>query len=292
MEIAKTAKYLHYPAMPENEQFGVKPYRQLITGVMRSSSRYRVSRPRGSGDILLILTLAGAGYFGRRQTKSELVKGTIILVPKGIPHDYGIMPNRKSWSIIWAHFRPWPHWAELMRWPDTNSGAQLLRLNDPAVFESVATTLRGMHQSAVSAFTHREIWAMNLLEQALLLCDQANPLQPANRLDSRIQAVLEHVNHHLAEELAVEDLAGVAGLSPSRFAHLFSKETGTTPLRYIESQRINRACDLLALTSSPVAEVGESVGIPDPYYFSRRFRKAVGLSPRAYRHQVATEVRG
>lgn len=269
----------------------IPTYRRLITGLNQDAPGTRIRRPDGSGDDLIILTLAGSGSFQGNGQKDLLLPGSITWIPNGTPHDYGPSDTDDGWSLIWTHFRPWPHWKELLHWPRRPTGARMIELDDPVLIQTVEKDLRRMHAHATSARPHREICAMNALEKALLGCDQANPRQAVNQIDPRIQGVIDFLHAHLAEPLTVGDLARVASLSPSRFAHLFTGWVGMPPLQYLETQRLGRARDLLAYTTQPIAELAEEVGFPNSYYFSRRFRKFSGLSPRSYRHQVSGEPR-
>jgi AraC-like DNA-binding protein len=67
------------------------------------------------------------------------------------------------------------------------------------------------------------------------------------------------------------------------FASLFRHQTGMAPIEYFIHLRIRGACRLLDTTTLTVREIGYRVGYEDPYYFSRMFRKLMGLSPRQYR---------
>jgi len=57
------------------------------------------------------------------------------------------------------------------------------------------------------------------------------------------------------------------------------------PQQFIEQQRIRRATELLEHSGYSIAEISSRVGFDSPFYFSRRFKKATGQSPRAFRQQ-------
>jgi AraC family transcriptional regulator of arabinose operon len=129
----------------------------------------------------------------------------------------------------------------------------------------------------------REALALNALEEILLWCDLANPRRETAGLDSRIRHSLEFICAHFAEPLNVARIAANCGLSPSRFAHLFRTQTGETPQRYLELQRLNRARQLLEFTQEPVTAIARAVGFENPFYFTLRFKRHGGASPRAWR---------
>jgi AraC family transcriptional regulator of arabinose operon len=105
--------------------------------------------------------------------------------------------------------------------------------------------------------------------------------------DHRIAQLLDAIESRLAERLTVSDLAAMVDLSPSRFAHLFRRTTGVSPLRYLHDQRMRRAQHLLEETSLPVREVMRRAGWRDPSHFCKAFRRRFGVGPRGYRQARA-----
>jgi len=102
-------------------------------------------------------------------------------------------------------------------------------------------------------------------------------------MDTRIARALEHMANHLDTRLAIETLAAAVDLSPSRFAHLFRHDVGTSPAQYLHALRMLRARVLLERTFLSVKEVMTHVGCHDPSHFSRDFRAFHGVAPRMCR---------
>lgn len=94
---------------------------------------------------------------------------------------------------------------------------------------------------------------------------------------------IQHINFHYAENLTIEDLARIENMSLTKYRKLFKKHTNVSPLDYIISRRINVACIMLETTHSSICEIASKIGYADPYYFSRIFKKKVGISPQKYR---------
>jgi len=88
---------------------------------------------------------------------------------------------------------------------------------------------------------------------------------------------------HLDATLTVNQMATYAGLSPTHFSRLFSREAGFPPMEYFIHLKIQRACRLLTLTPLRIKEISTRLGYTDQYYFSRIFHKVMGVSPAAYR---------
>lgn len=98
-----------------------------------------------------------------------------------------------------------------------------------------------------------------------------------------IRRAVRMIQEHFAEPLLVEDLIEASGLSKSFFHQQFHQETGTTPGNMITSLRLNKACNLLLITSLDIGEIAFLCGYPDNAYFTRIFRKKTGFTPSAYR---------
>ena len=103
------------------------------------------------------------------------------------------------------------------------------------------------------------------------------------RMDPRIKRVLAQIDARLHDRLSISRLASDAGLSPSRFAHLFRMEVGISPAQYLRQRRMALALVLLDRTSLPVREVMLHVGCNDPSHFARDFRRFHGFGPRERR---------
>src|SRR5919106_2992901 len=110
-------------------------------------------------------------------------------------------------------------------------------------------------------------------------------------MDTRIARALEQMEQHLDTRLTIETLAAAVDLSPSRFAHLFRHDVGTSPARYLHALRMLRARVLLERTFLSVKEVMTIVGCHDPSHFSRDFRAFHDVAPRTCRLGAARDQR-
>jgi transcriptional regulator GlxA family with amidase domain len=93
------------------------------------------------------------------------------------------------------------------------------------------------------------------------------------------------MSRRLNDHVTQRELADAVNLSVSRFAHLFRRETGASPARYLRQLRMERARELLDTTFLSVKQVMASVGINDPSHFARAFRSLNGLPPREWRRR-------
>ncbi len=103
------------------------------------------------------------------------------------------------------------------------------------------------------------------------------------RPDPRFQRFQTLLDRHLRDQWRLRDYAREVGVSERHLARICRAATGRPAAEIIEAAVIREACRLLAYTRASVATVGYSLGFDDPSYFSRAFRRRMGLSPAAYR---------
>ncbi len=105
------------------------------------------------------------------------------------------------------------------------------------------------------------------------------------RYSPLVQKVMNYINLNLNSALSLKMLAGMCYISPSYLSYLFKQETGQTLTDYINTRRVERAARRLRNTDDSVAEIAESVGVLDVNYFTKIFKKSMGVTPTAYRKQ-------
>jgi AraC-like DNA-binding protein len=86
-----------------------------------------------------------------------------------------------------------------------------------------------------------------------------------------------------SEPLAVNELAGAAGLSRAHFSREFRRAFGESPHAYLLTRRLERAAALLRSTDRSVADICFSVGLQSVGSFTTSFTRTYGVSPTAYR---------
>ena len=112
-------------------------------------------------------------------------------------------------------------------------------------------------------------------------------LQSTEERVSPIERAYRHICRYYTESLSVEALAKEAGYSTVHFINCFRGRYGLTPRAQITRLRMLRAKELLENTTLPVCRIAFDVGYGDEFYFSRLFRRQVGMSPREFRVSAA-----
>ena len=94
---------------------------------------------------------------------------------------------------------------------------------------------------------------------------------------------ITYIHQNFKSRIDVEQLAEMEHMSGTVFREVFHRHTGVSPNEYIIRQRMSAACRMLLQTGENVGAVAAAVGYQDPFYFSRIFKKKVGMTPGEYR---------
>lgn len=157
----------------------------------------------------------------------------------------------------------------------------VLSLGDSTFIRECMNLLAGIHSKQVSASpAAADAVLLAVLEQ---LSSRLQQQEPADSVPVGLRAAMQYINDHLAEPIAVEDVARHAGMSESNLHLLFRQRLSTSPMRYLLRQRMQAACALLQDPYLMVKQVAVMCGYDDVNHFIRTFRKTHGVSPRQWR---------
>jgi len=99
----------------------------------------------------------------------------------------------------------------------------------------------------------------------------------------RLKPLFDHVRERYADKLTVADAAALARMRPPQFMKTFKKVAGTTLIAYLNHVRLANGARLLRESSLSVADIASAVGFADQSYFDKRFKRAFGRTPMAFR---------
>jgi len=105
---------------------------------------------------------------------------------------------------------------------------------------------------------------------------------PASYLTFR--KLVNHLNNFYDSDISKETLEGLLDRKYEYLCQVFKKYAGTNIHNYIHQLKTQRAKHLLRSTDKSVQEIANEVGYPDPFYFSRMFKKIEGVAPQHYRN--------
>ncbi len=101
-----------------------------------------------------------------------------------------------------------------------------------------------------------------------------------------VRRAINYLGKNLHKKLTLNKLSAEVGYSPTYLSTLFRKETNYSPISYFSHLKILKACEFLDYTNMKVKEISFNLGYTDPYYFTKDFKKKMGMSPRQYRNRA------
>jgi len=258
----------------------------LVTeiGYWTHAAWHRIHRPQGSADHILHYCIDGLGWCeagGRRWT---IPPDTVMLIPAGVAHAYGV--DQAPWSIYWIHFQGRMA-GELCDLLGVRSDRPLFRLTRTP---EILSLFERVYQFMNSARTPRQLVAASGALSHLLTL--ANLHRYSNNAQSRtvehqVQKTIQFMKENLSGRHSLQELAQLAHMSPNHYGKVFKARYGLSPIEYFTRLKIQKACELLTGTDLQVQQLAHNFGFDDPYYFSRLFRRTIGVSPAKYRKSLA-----
>ena len=101
-----------------------------------------------------------------------------------------------------------------------------------------------------------------------------------------VESAQKYIDDNFSKDISLDDISRMMNLSPYYFSKLFKEKTGENYVEYLTRIRIERAKEMLKSPDKTMKEICSEVGYSDPNYFSRIFKKVVGLPPTEYRETV------
>ncbi len=265
----------------------------LRAGHLQATPDYGVERQSHPGHDLL-LCVAGAGFVRSGGKAFAVAAGQLAWIDCHDSHAHWTDPVQ-PWEIFWIRIDGEP----------SRLFAEALEVRDMPVFGL------GDTQAAVAIF--RQIFALlserplaldgalhaavasliaKLFEARLLAASLRERSSAGEKADLKLRAALARMRMDYRQPWRVEELARLSGLSVPHFFRCFRKATGASPMDWLRRERMNQAKRRLSESRDRIADIASQVGYGDQFYFSRDFKKLVGLSPRHYRDQENTRLSG
>lgn len=165
------------------------------------------------------------------------------------------------------------------------------RIIEALVLSAHTVTVDGMEEGSYFNYTSHfdtiiELSGDQLIEWAFQkFIDITGFVKPHSTIDYSnkiVQATKEYLEAHYAEEISLEDVSEYVNVSPPYFSKLIKKNTGFNFTDWLSMLRVKKAKELLTNSNYTVKEVCFMVGYKDPNYFSRIFKKKIGMTPSEY----------
>ncbi len=266
-------------------------------GIQVTGPQHRPQPPLHRHDFHeLVLVVEGQGRHVTELNKYPIAAGSVFLIAEAEVHAYEDVEGLAICNILFDKAELGPFQDELGH----QSAFRALFSLEPALrrrqlsqnrfriplhgvvelrkhLQWMRTTIREEGQAYQTMV--RGLFAV-LIAALIRYCDQ-DP-QPSSRALLRMGQTITYLELNHARDIAVDELAEVARMSRSSFLRAFRAATQTSPIQFLLRFRIERAAELLRSSHANVTDVALSVGFSDSNYFSRQFKRLMGMNPKAY----------
>jgi AraC-like DNA-binding protein len=242
-------------------------------------------RPNGCENAILIYCSAGTGFYSIDGGDTlPLSSGQFIVIPPNTPHVYGAS-DQNPWSVYWAHVRG----SFFVPYYEMTARYLPIKISD-VIGEQFKELFHQCFALLKNPYQYEEYFYLCQLAGTIFALAACSGKEPEARLTPNgnrgIDRALAFMKDHLHQIISLDQLANAAGFSPSHLHNLFKRSTGSAPVEYFLRMKIQAASKDLYFSNLPVKDIAVSYGIEDPYYFSRLFKKIMGVSPMKYRSQI------
>jgi AraC family transcriptional regulator of arabinose operon len=238
-------------------------------------------RKKGLPENFLFYCVDGHGFYQVGDQRYEVGPNEFFILPQNTEHSYGSRPDH-PWSIYWIHF----------------GGDSLPQLNEVHAVQKhfkpfhvknegdVVPLFTKIYKTLELGYSIDNLLFANMCLSHFLALFIYNSrhyaVSATDKIDCVDSAIL-YMQEHINENISLNELSKQYNYSVSRFSNLFKQKTGNAPIDYFVQMKMQKACQQLDFTNRSVKDIAFSMGFDDPYYFSKRFRTIIGMSPKKYR---------
>ena len=247
----------------------------------RAAHHFR-ERKKGAKEYILIYCTEGNGIIEIYGQSLRIAPNTLYIIPPETPHKYEAV-KKDPWTIYWMHFR----------------GSQALQIYQkfcvkriPVVkkipfkkkrielFENIINVLGKGYSMDNLEYINISLWQ---LFSSFLFQDYFGEVGESLPEADPVSSAIQFMQDNLENNISVNEIAQQFNYSSSHFFSIFKKRTGYSPIHYFNQLKIQKSCQHLSFSDVSVKELSYMLGFEDPFYFSRLFKKTMGLSPLQYR---------
>lgn len=241
---------------------------------------FRTQNTQGRNDYYFLYLKTGTMQLRVDETTTSITSNTLVIIPPNTPYEYS-QQGSEDLFYYWIHF--------------TGSHA-LSNLNEfglvplpfirqlPQVANPIEYQSQKMFDIFIKNGTYRDAELSHCMDAILIKI--AKHINSTDDEKTKLSKSIKHINTYYTTDLNVPDLAAMEFLSVSRYSVLFNKIMHTSPYQYIINLRLNAACEMLRDSTLNITQIAELLGFQNCFFFSKLFKKHIGISPIQYRKNI------
>ncbi|MDF2662781.1 MAG: transcriptional regulator [Paenibacillus sp.] len=248
--------------------------------------QYTIVREETLGHTLGLVR-SGEGFLELNGKRHKLRSGVLFYVPKGSYMKMTTQPTNTlefySSQFQYNHM----HWESASdSWIVAEKGPIPLQTTmffteNGALLDAYRRLLHLWKGKDAGYLWHCKLELLQLLNLVIRMTRESSKHIQQNAV--LVESAIAFIRDHLRDDLNRATLARHLSVSPGHFAGMFKRHTGYSLSEYVHRLRMDQARFLLRSTHIPIHQIAAEIGYDDSFYFSRRFSKENGMSPRDYR---------
>ncbi len=253
----------------------------------------------------LVLILSGSGTHFTEGAEYQVKSGDVFVIESGFSHGFKELDNLRLYNIIFAPQVLKQVFIDIQQMPgyhavftvepkfrDIHAFKSRLRINldqlqyCEQLISRLITELsysdsgNGSRALALAYFIELIVFLSRIYTQEIL--DSSTEI-------IRMAELFAFLQTHLDRSVSIEELSTRSNMSPSTLHRAFQRTVQCSPIEYHLQLRIDHALNLLKHSRFTISQISEASGFSDSNYFSRQFRKRIGMSPREYKKNAVSE---
>lgn len=211
----------------------------------------------------------------------------ILFVPANSPHTSVILTPERIKFLAFAFSAECPYGLDYLSYFSIP-----IQLGN-AISSRLKPLLRELY-AMESSIGRNENWRTSFARLSIgysiykILLDAANPRPDTVNPRNNLWTPLAYLNKNFDSEWDLEKAISLSNMSRTHFFRCFKIHFGMTPGDFVMQKRMRKATALLREGHLRIGEIAQLCGWPDQFYFSRRFKSAIGISPEEYRKRIST----
>ena len=243
-----------------------------------------VDIPAGRKDYHFVYIVDGTMFFEVGGKRVMLGAGNVVFYRPGEAQLYGSYEGENV-SYYWAHFSG-SCVKEVLSDCGFTDGSHFFIDVDGGICKVLNMIIKEYTYGEYCYMTKCNALFLMVLSEMARLTDHA---AKANEKYDILLPAIKAMEQNYSIWYKNEEYAKMCGISKYHFIHLFTECKGCSPSKYKSGILMQKAGELIRISSVPMNEIAEMLGFDDPLYFSKKFRSYYGVSPSDYRKNAGTK---
>lgn len=260
-----------------------------VIGVDTNKVQEPVDRPNGYPSYQISICLEGKGiYIDENNVEHVIETGDLFMFSPYTPHRYKAITER--WILPFIVFTG-QYCGSIMDYLRLGKSLVIKNISDDD-FNKINVYFSKIYNQYFSTMEMRTAYASSLTYSLLVFIAEIyiSKSKKHSKIPSQLSPALNYIRYHINEDISVDTLADIIGVSTGRLSVLFKESFGMSPVQIIRKYKLGMAKHLLdAKPNIKIKEVAKQCGFASTSYFVTAFKKEFNISPRDYRNGNPTD---